>query len=129
VTVFVRGLSIAAAFLLVLGACSSSTDRPARFDGMSSDEVGCVITYGDDDPYAVGPLGPSDSEEIHPNDYTSFRIARTASDLIIVVEQPESGSTAQIPLAELPADGMVARGPFRNGGNPGYEITCQRGTD
>ncbi|MEN8237892.1 MAG: hypothetical protein ABFR53_01695 [Actinomycetota bacterium] len=113
-------------FSTAAASCSSES-RVGFYGDMSSDEVACSIAYGDADPYIVGPLGPSASEEVHPNDYTTFRIGRTASDVIIVVEQPGSGSNAGIPLNNLPADGIVARGPFRDGGNPGYEVTCWRG--
>ena len=102
---------------LAVAACSSVDGKPGQFDGMTPDEVGCV----------VGPLGPSDSWENRPNDYTLFRIARTALDVIIVVEQTGGGSNSSTPLNDLPADGIVARGPFRDGGNPGYEIRCWRG--
>jgi hypothetical protein len=77
--------------------------------------------------YIVGPLGPSDSQEIQPNDHTFFRIARTASDIIVVVEQTGGGSNGSIPINDLPTDGVVARGPFRDGGDPGYEVQCWRG--
>lgn len=114
-------------FSLAVTSCSTAESQPSQFEGMASDKVGCTIVYGDTDPYIVGPLGPSDSKEVHPNDYTSFRIARTASDIIFVVEQPESGSNGSIPINNLPDDGIVTRGPFRNGGNLGYVITCWRG--
>jgi hypothetical protein len=112
---------------LLFAACSSQASRPGEFEGMNSDEVGCEVVYGDSDPYIIGPLGASDSEEIRPNDYTLFRIARTASDIIVVVEQPDSAANASVPLNDLPDDGTVARGPFRNGANPGYVVTCWRG--
>lgn len=112
---------------LAVAACSSVDGKPGQFDGMTPNEVGCVVTYGDNDRHVVGPLGPSDSWENRPNDYTLFRIARTALDVIIVVEQTGGGSTSSTPLNDLPADGIVARGPFRDGGNPGYEIRCWRG--
>ena len=95
---------------------------------MTTDQVGCVLAYGDSDPIVVGPLGPSDSQEIEPTDYASFRIARTASDIIVVAEQPGSGSNVSVPLNDLPENGIIAQGPFINGGNPGYTVTCWRGT-
>jgi hypothetical protein len=114
-------------FSLIVAACSAAETRPDQFEGMTTDEVGCVVVYGDAGRFVLGPLGPSESEEIHPNDYTSFRIGRTASDVIVVVEQASSGSTVSIPLTELPGYGIVSRGPFRDGGNPGYVVTCWRG--
>jgi hypothetical protein len=114
-------------FSLTAASCSHTESRPEQFDGMTSDEVGCVVTYGDTDRFTIGPLGPSGSEEIHPNDYTSFRIARTASDIIVVVERADGGSNVSLPIEELPGYGIVTRGPFRNGGNPGYVVTCWRG--
>ena len=113
--------------LLAVAACSSVEGKPSQFDGMTPDEVGCVVAYGDNDRHVVGPLGSSDSWENRPNDYTLFRIARTALDVIIVVEETGGGSNSSNPLNDLPADGIVARGPFRDGGNPGYEIRCWRG--
>jgi hypothetical protein len=115
------------AFSILVASCTSADDLPEQFEDMASDQVGCVVAYNDTDPHVIGPLGPSAAEEFFPNDYTSFRIARTASDIIIVVEQPDSGANASVPLNDLPDDGIVARGPFRNGGNPGYVITCWRG--
>jgi hypothetical protein len=94
---------------------------------MTPDEVGCVVTYGNTDRFVVGPLGPSGFEDIQPNDYTAFRIARTASDVIVVVERVDGGSNVSVPLNELPGYGIVTRGPFRDGGNPGYAVTCSRG--
>jgi hypothetical protein len=120
-------LAVAAVTALVLAACSSPTSRPDQFDDLTADEVGCVVAYGDDAPRVVGPLGPSDSQDITPNDYTSFRIARTASDIIIVAEQPVAASNLSMPLNDIPPNGIVARGLFINGGNPGYIITCWRG--
>ena len=114
-------------FSLLIASCSPAEGRPTQFEGMTSDDVGCVVTYGDAERYVIGPLGPSDSKEIHPNDYTLFRIGRTASDVIVVVEQTGGGSNASVPINDLPAYGVVARGPFRDGGNPGYEVTCWRG--
>jgi hypothetical protein len=112
---------------LVVASCSAADSRPDQFDGMTPDQVGCVVTYGDNVQRVVGPLGPSDSWENRPNDYTLFRIARTALDVIVVVEQTGGGSNSSTPLNDLPADGIVARGPFRDGGNPGYVVTCWRG--
>ena len=112
---------------LAVASCSPAEVRPDQFDTMTQDEVGCVVNYGDTDRYVIGPLGPSDSEEIHPNDYTSFRIGRTASDVIVVVERTGGGSNASVPVNSLPSYGVVARGPFRDGGNPGYIVTCWRG--
>ena len=114
-------------FLLAASACSAAEVRPDQFEGMTQDEVGCVVNYGDTDRYVIGPLGSSDSEEIHPNDYTLFRIGRTASDVIVVVERTGGGSNASIPINSLPSYGVVSRGPFRDGGNPGYIVTCWRG--
>ena len=114
-------------FALVFAACSSQASRPGEFEGMNSDEVGCSVLYGDTDLSFIGPLGASDSEEVRPNDYTMFRVGRTASDVIFVVEQTGGGSNGSVPLNDLPADGIVARGPFRDGGNPGYVIACWRG--
>jgi hypothetical protein len=94
---------------------------------MTSNEVGCTVKYGEADRVVIGPLGPSDFEEVHPNDYTMFRIARTALDIIVVAERERGGSNASIPLNDLPVDGIVSRGPFRDGGNPGYTVTCWRG--
>jgi len=112
---------------LAVGSCSRAETRPDQFDGMMPDEVGCVITYGDADRFVIGPLGPSGSEEIHPNEYTFFRIARTASDVIVVVERTGGGSNVSVPLNELPGYGIVALGSFMDGGNPGYVVTCWRG--
>lgn len=113
-------------FSLALSSCASAS-RVGLYGDMTSDEVACSVVYGDSDPYVVGPLGPSDSEEIRPNDYTMFRVGRTASDVIVVVEQTGGGSNGSTPLNDLPADGIIARGPFRDSGNPGYMITCERG--
>lgn len=112
---------------LAVASCSRAEVRPGQFEGMTPDEVGCVVTYGDAHRYIIGPLGPSGSEEIHPNDYTSFRIARTASDVIVVVEREAGGSNVSVPLNELPGYGIVTLDPFRDGGNPGYVVTCWRG--
>ncbi len=113
-----------------MAACSSPEARPEQFNNMSPDEVGCLVAYGDDDPYVVGPLGPSDSENTLPNDYTTIRLARTASDIVVVTEFPDSSSNGALALNRIPPDGVVvAKGPFRNGGNPGYSVTCWRGED
>lgn len=112
---------------LAVASCSAAESRPDQFDRMTPDQVGCVVTYGDNLQQVVGPIGPSDSWENRPNDYTLFRIARTALDVIVVVEQTGGGSNSSTPLNNLPADGIVARGPFRDDSNPGYEIRCWRG--
>ncbi|VAW04443.1 hypothetical protein MNBD_ACTINO01-1332 [hydrothermal vent metagenome] len=115
------------ALLFVLAACASSTVRPVEFENMSSDEVGCTVNYGNTDLYIVGPLGPSDSEEVTPNDYTSIRVGRTALDIVVVATVPDGGGNAATPLNDMPADGVVARRAFSNGGDPGYVVTCWRG--
>ncbi len=111
----------------LVAGCSSADDRPSEFDGMSVDEVGCTLLYGSDTKYVVGPLGPSDFEVIEPNDYTMFRIGRTALELIVVANSHDSGMDTSMPLDSLPDDGVVAQSDFRNAGNPGYKITCWRG--
>jgi len=118
--------------LLLVGAvaagCSSAEGRPTEFTGMSSDDVGCVILYGSDMTYVVGPLGSSESEVIEPNDYTSFRIGRTATDVIVVAKSEGSGMDASTPLDSIPEAGAVlGQSEMRNGGDPGYKITCWRG--
>jgi hypothetical protein len=120
------------AFLMVLAlglsACSSAVGRPAEFGDMSRDEVGCTVKYGDDDLYVIGPLGPSDAENVEPNDYTLIRLGRTASDIVVATDFPNSSSNGGMALSEIPTDGLVvARGPFRDGGTPGYSVTCWRG--
>jgi hypothetical protein len=40
-------------------------------------------------------------------------------DIVVVVEQTGGGSNEPVPLNEIPGYGIVARGPFRDGGNPG----------
>jgi len=116
-----------AVLALVLTACTSATSRPGEFEGMSTDEVGCTVNYGNTDLYVVGPLGPSDWEEVTPNDYTSIRIARTASDILVAAEVPGGGTGTSRPINDIPADGIVARRPFSNGGDPGFVVTCWRG--
>ncbi len=122
-----RAAYVLAALALVVTACSSASNRPAEFENMSADEVGCTVNYGDSDLYVVGPLGPSDSDEITPNDYTSIRIGRTASDIVVVATVPGGGGNAATPLNNMPADGIVARRGFSNGGDPGYVVRCWRG--
>lgn len=94
---------------------------------MSVDEVGCTLLYGSDTTYVVGPLGPSGFEVIEPNDYTMFRIGRTALDIIVVAKSHNAGMDASVPLDSLPEDGVVAWSGFRDAGNPGYKFTCWRG--
>lgn len=113
---------------LVAAACNASNQRPAAFDEMSSDEVGCTVKYGDDSLYVVGPLGPSDSENVEPNDYTLIRLGRTASNIVVVTDFPDSGSNGGLALNKITTDGVVvSTGPFRNNGEPGYVVTCWRG--
>ena len=118
-----------AVLALVIAACGSTNGRPVEFEDMSSDEVGCTVNYGGSDLYVVGPLGPSDSEEITPNGYTSIRVGRTASDIVVVATVPGGGGNAATPLNNMPADGIVARRGFSNGGDPGYVVTCWRGDE
>jgi len=70
--------------ILALGSssCSSTEGHPTAFGDMSRDEVGCTVEYGDDDLYVIGPLGPGDSENVEPNDYTSIRLRRTAEGVV-----------------------------------------------
>ena len=124
---YLRLLVSIVGFSLAVAACSSVDGKPRQFDGMTPDEVGCVIVYGGANRYVVGPLGPSDSQEIHPNEYTLFRIGRTASDVIVVTERTGGGSNASVPINDLPAYGVIAKGPFQDSGNPGYTVTCWRG--
>lgn len=123
-----RSIAVSLVVLLGLSACSSAEVHPVEFEGMSSDEIGCTVEYGDDNLYVVGPLGPSDSENVEPNDYTLIRFGRTASNIVVVAEFPDSGSIGGMALNEIPTDGVVvSTGPFRNGGEPGYVVTCWRG--
>jgi hypothetical protein len=94
---------------------------------MSADEVGCTVNYGNADLYVVGPLGPSDSQEIVPNDFTSIRVGRTASDIVVAATVPGGGGNTSVPLDDMPTDGIVASRGFSNGGDPGYVVTCWRG--
>ena len=77
--------------------------------------------------FRLVPQPNCDFKVIEPNDYTSFRIARTASDIVIVAELSNSGANQSTPLNDMPPDGIVVRGPFRDAGNLGYAITCWRG--
>jgi len=106
-------------------ACTTPQTRPVEFDHMTTDEVGCTVQYGDAEAYVIGPLGPSDFEVVAPNEFTSFRVARTALAIVTVAELSRNAST---PLNDIPSDGIVLRGPFIDGGNLGYVITCWRGT-
>ncbi|MCL1593936.1 MAG: hypothetical protein M3132_06250 [Actinomycetia bacterium] len=124
-------LRFACVVLVAFGvaACSSPEGRPEQFDSIAPDEVGCTVAYGDE-IFVVGPLGPADSENIEPNDYTMIRLGRTASDIVVVTEFPDSASNGGMALNTIPHDGVVvSRGPFRSGGNPGYSVTCWRGED
>jgi len=121
ILVLVVGLVLAGA------ACSKADSMPAEFNVMTSDEVGCTVNYGGDSLYVVGPLGPSDSENVEPNDYTLIRVARTASDIVVVTEFPGGGQHGSTPLNNMPSDGVVIVSPFRSGGDPGYVVTCWRG--
>jgi len=122
-----RLLAVLFVLVLVVAACSSVDSRPVEFDDMTRDEVGCTVRYGDTGPYIVGPLASSDFKVIEPNNYTSFRIARTASDIVIVAKRQNDGMSRSTPLSDIPADGIFVWGGFSDGGNPGYEITCWRG--
>lgn len=124
----VRSIAVLVALVLGLSACSSAEERPVEFGGMSPDEVGCTVEYGDDDVYVIGPLGPNDSENVEPNDYTAIRLGRTASDIVIAADFPDSGSSGAVALNKIATDGVVvARGQFRNGGEPGFVVMCWRG--
>lgn len=123
----IRVIHTLAALTLVVTPCTSSSSHPAEFESMSSDEVGCIIHYGNSDPYVVGPFGPSDSEEITPNDYTSIRVGWTASEIVVVATVPGGGGNTYASLNDMPTDGIVARRSFSNGGDPGYVVTCWRG--
>lgn len=114
--------------LVLVASCSGGESMPESFNGMAPDEVGCTVKYGDVSPHVVGPLGPSDSENVEPNDYTFIRLGRTASSIVVVTEFPDSGSNGEMPLNKITTDGVVVRrGSFRNSGEPGYVVTCWRG--
>ncbi len=123
-----RAIVILVGLLVVaVAACSPDDSMPSSFNGMTSDEVGCTVKYGDDGLYVVGPLGSSDSETVEPNDYTSIRLGRTALDIVVAAEVPGGGQNGSTPLNNIPADGVVAVSAFRNGGDPGFVVTCWRG--
>ncbi len=113
---------------LVIVACSPVPGIPSELEGMATDEVGCKILYGSD-VYVVGPLGPGDEDVVEPNDWTSFRIWRTALDLAFSIHTQWTGSGLSIPADDLPDDHIVAREEMRDSANPGYKITCWQGGD
>lgn len=126
-----RAIIVAVGMLLVLvTACSTADSMPSAFDDMSSDEVGCTVTYGDDAPYVVGPLGSSsDPVNVEPNDYTVFRFWRIADEIHVSAKGTDWGSGGSAPLDEVTTDGIeVAEGLYRDSGNPGYGVTCWRGS-
>jgi uncharacterized protein YceK len=111
----------------LLAGCSSVDSRPSEFDGMSADEVGCTLLYGSDTTYVVGPLGPSDFEVIEPNEWSSFRIFRTALNIGFSISTEKSGTDGSLPINDLPDDHVVAWREMMDPGNPGYKIKCWRG--
>lgn len=115
--------------MVAVAACSAAESiMPAEFNAMTSDEVGCTVTFGDDSLYTVGPLGSGEVTEVEPNDYTTVRVARTASNVVVVADFYNSGTGGGAALSDIPSDGLiVAQGPFRDGGTPGYVVTCWRG--
>lgn len=110
-------------------ACTTIDSAPNAFDDMTSDSVGCTVEYGDEEAFVVGPLGPTDSETVNPNDYTSFRFARTPESLVVAAKGSDWSSDVSRTLDEVTAAGtVVVKGPFINGDEPGYVATCWRGT-
>jgi len=120
-------VALVGALVVAVAGCSSGGSMPESFNGIASGEVGCTVRYGDDPLYVVGPLGPSDSENIEPNDYTFIRIGRTASDIVVVAEVPGGGQNGSTPLNNMPEDGVVGIRQFHRGDDPGFVVTCWRG--
>jgi hypothetical protein len=119
------GLALLLATAAIVG-CSSVEEIPLELQGMAADEVGCRILYGSDSSI-VGPLGVGDVAVVKPNDWTSFRIWRTALDLGLSIRTQWGGSDFSIPSDELPDDHVVAQHEMRDAGNPGYRIMCWQG--
>jgi len=111
---------------LMIAACSHAVEIPPELRGMTADEVGCKILYGPD-ATVVGPLGPSDGAVVEPNEWTSFRIWRTALDLGFSIRTQWTASDISMPVGDLPDDHVVAQQEMRDTANPGYRITCWRG--
>jgi hypothetical protein len=130
VTAAPRTLALLTVAAVLTGCSSSRSGLPPTFEGMASDEVGCVISSGGAVIAEVGPLSPSDVETVEPNDYTSFRIGRTPDSVVVVAEGDRSRGSGTSAIAELPtegAGGVVASGRWVDAGNPGFSVRCWRG--
>ena len=115
--------------MAVLSACSTNDSMPESFGGMSPEQTGCLVAYGDTD-YEIGPLGPSESQTVEPNSYASFRIGRTLESLVLVAERQGDRAESSFDVVDIPSDGVViASVGMRDGGNPGYEVRCWVGIE
>lgn len=120
---------ILVAVALALAACSTDPSMPSAFDDMASDQIGCLVAYGDD-RFEVGPLGPSDTETVEPDSLASIRIGRTAASLIVNAERERTSTVATVDLVDLgPNGGIIVVWGLQDGGNPGLEVRCWTGPD
>ncbi|MEN8040439.1 MAG: hypothetical protein ABFR95_02950 [Actinomycetota bacterium] len=127
---------LVAVFALSATACTSAA-RPAELDGMETGRVGCTAVVADDSPYAMGPVGPGESDMHEPLDGVSVRIeGRDFGVSVTVTEYSEPKgddmvSNATQKWSDLPTDGEGAEVIRANLDDMhtgvGYIIRCWKG--
>ncbi len=114
--------------VLIAGCTTSTTGPPDGFSGMSPDEVGCTVRYGDEPEQIVGPLTASAAHDYEPNDFTHIHIGRTAAAVSLRVERSDASTHTSFAMNEFvdgePQELVVGMSPS---GQPGVRITCWNG--
>lgn len=116
---------------LFIAGCSDAealTERPSEYHGLTSQEVGCTLQYGDAEPMNTGLITPSIGAGSEPNDWTTLSVRRSEGDIITAsYEDDRSQSRSAYAIDELPDHGVLLHDAFVDQGHPGFVIACWRG--
>jgi hypothetical protein len=115
---------VAVAIFPVIVGCSRGPDISAD---LGAEDIGCLVTFGDQEPRSVGPIHRTRSAAVDITDDTVVVIGNSPEALHVSVRRGLAERNVIVDHEDIPGSGYVLNDTWIDADHPGYEIVCRRG--
>lgn len=108
----------------VIVGCSPGPDISVD---LGAEDIGCLVTFGDEAPRSVGPIHRTESATVDISHDTVVVIGNSPTALHLSVRRGLAERNVLVEHDHIPGSGYVLSDIWIDTDHPGYEIVCLRG--
>lgn len=94
---------------------------------LGAEDIGCLVTFGDQEPQSVGPIHRTKGATVDISDDTVVVIGNSPEALHVSVRRGLAERNVIVAHEDIPGSGYVLNDIWIDTDHPGYEIVCRRG--